>query len=223
MSSGSLSAATPETGGGRAFRPGPRKAFGAAALAAAAIAAILLVALGSSGGNAPTAQRAATKYGRLPAWLPRISNSTPKLEVARPSAPVLSEEQGYTVHAVLPGGSTDITAVGPQVPGYVADDVQSGTWPDDKPVPGTFIVTLADVSGDVPLSAGAFSILTDSGRIVHPRVTVRGGGRLPSMLHAGQHLNLEVTGGVTEGSGSIRWAPLGPKVLVGWIYQLELD
>ena len=54
-------------------------------------------------------------------------------------------------------------------------------------------------------------------------MTLVGGGRLPSALHAGQHVNLDVRGPVAEGSGSIRWAPLGPKVLVGWIYQVELD
>jgi hypothetical protein len=77
--------------------------------------------------------------------------------------------------------------------------------------------------GMVPLSAEAFSILTDAGTIVHPQVAVRDGGALPAMLRSGQHINLDVTGGVTEGSGSIRWAPLGKRVLVGRIYPLELD
>ena len=70
-------------------------------------------------------------------------------------------------------------------------------------------MTLADVKGTVPLSAGSFSILTDAGKIVHPKVTVKGGGALPATLHSGQHINLDVAAGVTEGSGSIRWAPLG--------------
>ncbi len=90
-------------------------------------------------------------------------------------------------------------------------------------MPGTFIVTLADVRGTVPLSTAAFSVLTDAGTIVHPKVAVRGGGALPATLHSGQRINLDVTANVTEGSGSIRWAPLGKRVLVGWIYQLELD
>ena len=46
---------------------------------------------------------------------------------------------------------------------------------------------------------------------------------MPAVLHAGQHVNLDVRAPVNEGSGSIRWAPLGRKVLVGWIYQVELD
>ena len=41
----------------------------------------------------------------------------------------------------------------------MAGSVQTGRRPDSKPVPGTFIVTLANVRGTVPLSASAFSIL----------------------------------------------------------------
>src|SRR5579863_448823 len=221
MSSGSLTAATPETGGGRAFRPGPRTASAAAVVAAMVIAAVLVVVLNSGANRAGRVH--VTKYGHLPSWLPNISNSTSKLEVARPATPVLHEEQGFTVRAVLPHGATNITAVGPQIPGWVASAEQTGKWPDDKPVPGKFIVTVIDAGGTVPVASGAFTILTDGGQIVHPRVAVEGGGRLPLTLHPGQHINLAVQGGVAEGSGSIRWAPLGRKVLVGWIYQVELD
>lgn len=224
MSSGSLTAATPETGGGRAFRPGPRRAFAVAIIAAILIAAILVIALSSGGKQAATGRlHAAAKYGHLPSWLPNISSNSQKLEVARSAAPVLREEQGYTVRAELPHGATNITAAGPEVPAWVASDVQSGTWPDEKPVPGKFIVTVIDAQGTVPVAASAFTVLTDAGVIVHPKVTLVGGGPLPAALHPGQHINLAVKGGVTEGSGSIRWAPLGPKVLVGWIYQVELD
>lgn len=222
MGSGTFSAAASETGGGRAFRPGPRTGLLAAALAAIAVAVVLVLIL-APGGSHPVRSHQVKAYGRLPTWLPKISNGSARLEVARPAAPVLGEAQGYTVHAEASTGSTDVTAAGPQIPSWVASEVQSGKWADGKPVPGTFVVTLADVKGTVPLAAGAFSILTDAGQIVHPKVVVKGGGPMPAALHAGEHINLDVTGGVTEGSGSIRWAPLGKRVLVGWIYQLELD
>jgi hypothetical protein len=196
-------------------------AFAVAIGAAIVIAVVLVVALSSGGDQSGRVH--ATRYGHLPSWLPKISNGTSKLEVARPASPVLHEEQGYTVRAVLPHGTTNVTAAGPQVPTWVASAEQTGKWPDGKPVPGKFIVTVIDAGGTVPLSAGAFTILTDAGQIVHPKVAVQGGGRLPASLHPGQHINLVVQGGVAEGSGSIRWAPLGQKVLVGWIYQLELD
>ncbi len=96
-------------------------------------------------------------------------------------------------------------------------------WPAAKPVPGACVVTLASVRGSVPVSASAFTLLTDAGQILHPKVTDMGGGAVPAELQPGQHLNLKLTTSVPEGSGSIRWAPLGRRVLVGWIYQLELD
>jgi hypothetical protein len=223
MSSGSLSAAGHhERGGGWALRPGPRSTVAAAAVAAIAVAALLLLTLTSGGAHRATRPAKVSAYGHLPGWLPKITNNV-KVEVAKPGSPILSEEQGYTVRAELARGGTEVTAAGPQIPAYVSNDVQRDAWPDSKPVPGTFIVTLADVRGTVPLSPTAFSILTDDGTIVHPEVAVRGGGALPAALHSGQRINLDVTGNVTEGSGSIRWAPLGKRVLVGWIYQLELD
>jgi hypothetical protein len=224
MSSGSLRAATPESGGGRAFGPGPRTALAVALIATIAIAATLVIALNSSGGHRVPLQAASVhRYGHLPSWLPKISNGASKLEVARPASPILEEEQGYTVRAELPSGATNVTASGPEIPNWVASAEQTGKLSDDDSVPGTFVVTLIGTHGTVPISAGAFTILTDAGRIVHPKVTLAGGGRLPAALHAGQHVNLNVRGGVDEGSGSIRWAPLGRKVLVGWIYQVELD
>jgi hypothetical protein len=223
MSSGSLSAAGHhERGGGRAFRPGPRSTLAVAAIAAIAVAALLVLTLTSGGAHRASPPAKVSAYGHLPGWLPKITNNV-KVDVAKPGSPILSEEQGYTVRAELPRGGTEITAAGPQIPAYVSNAEQRDAWPDSKPVPGTFIVTLANVRGTVPLSAAAFSILTDAGKIVHPKVTVRGGGALPAALHSGQRINLDVTGGVTDPSGSIRWAPLGKRVLVGWIYQLELD
>jgi hypothetical protein len=222
MSSGSLRAATRETGGGRAFRPGPRTAFAIGILVAIVVAATLEVALRSGGGHRPLTEAQVHRYGHLPSWLPKISNGTAKLEVARPSSPILQEEQGYTVRAQLPHGVANVTAAGPEIPSWVPSAEQTGKLSDGDAVPGTFIVTLIGAAGIVPVTAGSFTILTDAGKIVHPKVTVVGGGRMPSVLPAGQHVNLEVRAPVNEGSGSIRWAPLGRKVLVGWIYQVEL-
>src|SRR5579863_7153805 len=110
MSSGSLRVATSETGGDRAFRPGPRTALAMVIIAVIVVAAVLVIALSSGGKQATGRLHAATKYGHLPSWLPDISNGAEKLEVARPASPVLHEEQGYTVQAELPHGATNITA-----------------------------------------------------------------------------------------------------------------
>jgi len=225
MSSGTLSA-TSDNGGGRAFGPGPRWRIGVAAVAAIVVAAVVVVLLTSGGGHPSAASNAAkvnSSYGKLPSWLPAYHAGTPKLEVSTPAKPILGEEQGYTVHAELPHGSADVTAVGPAVPAYVAQYVQGGTWSSAHRAPVTFTVSLTNVKGTVPLPAGAFSILTNGGQILHTKVSVRGGGALPTTLHSGQSINLNVKGSAYEGSGSIRWAPLGKKVLIGWLYQLELD
>ena len=157
MSSGSLSAATRETGGGGAFRPGPRTAFAMGILVAIVVAATLEVALRSGGGHRPLTQARVHRYGDLPSWLPKISNGTPRLEVARASSPILQEEQGYTVRAELRHGVTNVTAAGPEIPSWVASAEQTGKLSDDDSVPGTFVVTLIGATGHGP----------DNGRVVH--------------------------------------------------------
>lgn len=221
MAVGSGTNATPSrNGGGRAFRPGPRWAFGAAALAAVIVAAVVVFALKPGGGHGAPGQ----KYGTLPSWLPKmhtVENETP--ELATVSKPVLAEEQGYTVSAKLPGGSAQVTANGPVLPGYVSNYVQSGKWPSTRLVPVSFYVTFASVKGDIALAPRDFNVLDGSGTILQTKVSIKGGGKLPAVLHSGQTVTLDVRGKAIEGQGSIRWAPGGKNVLVGWIYQLELD
>jgi hypothetical protein len=127
------------------------------------------------------------------------------------------------VNAKLPGGSAQVTANGPLLPGYVSNYVQSGKWPTSKLVPCSFYVTFASVKGTIRLSPSDFNVLDASGNIVPTIASVKGGGKVPAVLHSGQTVTLDVRGKAVEGQGSIRWAPGGKKVLVGWIYQLELD
>lgn len=230
MSSGTVHATPSQSGGGRAFRPGPRWTFGVAALIALALATVLVLALkpstATSGPSRPAGTARKITPGRVPAWIPKIpTTATPPMEVSSLAKPILDEEQGYTVHALLPGGSTDITIVGPKVPAYVTNLAVAGHWPASQDAPVTFMVTMTAVKGSVPLSALAFSTLTNTGVIGHPKVSVQGGGRLPSTLRMGQQINLDLNARVpaTSGMGSVRWAPTGRRVLVGWIYQMELD
>jgi hypothetical protein len=220
----SVQARPSENRGSRAFRPGSHWPFVAVVIAILVVAGGLVIALKPDGAASHAPARNLT-YGSLPKWLPKtpVNPSAPKLEVASTGAPILGEQQGFTVHARLAGGSADVTAVGPQVPAYVSNDDQSGLWPSGKLVPSTFYVTFSDIKGAIPISARAFSVLTDSGQIVPATVSVYGGGKVPAHLRAGQRMELAVKSKTLEGQGSIRWAPDGPKVLVGWIFQLELD
>jgi hypothetical protein len=193
----------------------------AAGLAALAAAAVLVLLLKPSGATIVAGHRVTP--GKVPAWLPTSKSSASKFEVATPAKPILEEEQGYTVHAVLPQGSADVTAVGPQFPAYVSNYAQSNRWPAGKLVPSTFFVTFAAVKGTIPVSAADFSVLTDTGEIVRARLKMKGGTPVPAMVRAGQPVTIEVVTRTVEGQGSIRWAPQNPHVLVGWLYQLELD
>jgi hypothetical protein len=196
----------------------------AAAILALVAAGALVMAL-KPGAATPHYPAQDLTYGSLPKWLPKqaVEPVAPKLEVATAASPILGEEQGFTVHAELPTGSADVTAVGPQVPSYVANYAQSGLWPSSKLVPSTFYVTFADVSGSIPIAARAFNVLTDGEQLVPASISVKGGGKVPAVVRAGQHIELLVKTKTLEGQGGFRWAPEGSKILVGWIYQLELD
>jgi hypothetical protein len=222
MTGGTVPATPSEHRGHRAFRPGARWVFLTAAAVALVAAAVIVLALKPSGGSTIVAGHRVTP-GKLPAWLPKITNTAPKLELATPAKPMLEEEQGYTVHAELPQGSADVTAVGPQFPAYVSNYAQSNRWPAGKLVPSTFFVTFAAVRGAVPISAADFSVLTDTGQIVRAKLKMKGGKPVPSSIHTGRQVTIEVVTRTIEGQGSIRWAPQSPHVLVGWLYQLELD
>jgi hypothetical protein len=225
--SGTADATPSGNHGRRAFRPGARWAFLAAAVAALVVAGGLVWALSANGSSRSPAQ--ARSFGSLPSWLPKavrdrkVQNTAPQTEVATPARPVLQEEQGYTVLAELPSGSVNITAVGPEFPSYVTQYAQRGLWPAGRQVRSTFDVTLAGVKGTVPLSAGAFSVFNIEHQLVGATLAAEGGGPVPSEVKAGQTVTVVVHTQTLEGEGALQWAPVGKKDLVGWIYQLELD
>jgi hypothetical protein len=220
MSSGTFRATPSDDHGGQVPGPGRRWAFVAAAVAALAAAAVVVFLIaGGSGGKSVE-----NTYGHLPKWLPKISTpAAPQLEVATVSKPILSEEQGYTVHAELPTGSVNITAAGPGFPAYVTNYAARGLWPASKPVPSVFYVTLADVKGTIPLAAGGFSVENQAYQQVGATVSLKGGGKAPASVHTGQTVTLAVHSTTLEGQGAIAWSPLGKKALIAWIYQVELD
>lgn len=221
MAVGSDTNVTPSRNrGGRAFKPGPRWAFGGAAVVALVIAGVLVLVLKGSSSNPND------KYGPLPTWLPKsvATAHAPTMESATPAKPILSEEEGYTVHASLPTGSADVTANGPLFPNYVTKYAENGQWPNGKLVPSTFYVTFAEVKGTIPIVKRDFDVLNGNGqRSLASSVVVKGGGKLPSALHKGQTVTLVVKAGALEGQGTVRWAPQAPKILVAWLWQLELD
>jgi hypothetical protein len=208
--------------GGRAFGPGPRARL-LAALAAFAVAAAAIVVIVTGGGSHPHRSAASLKYGQIPSWIPKQAQPSDRIVAATAARPVLAAVEGDTVLARLTAGSGYVTAVGPSVPNWVQNYAHSGHWTSASLAPSTFTVTLAQPQGAIPLRAADFSILTSAGEIVHPAVTLSGGGALPATAQAGKPLSLTLNAKLPEGEGALRWGPGGRRVLVAWMYTLELD
>lgn len=218
--------ANASSGKGGAFGPHPSRVWaGAALLAVAAIAAVVVLLTSVSGGAASRRAAIDSKYGSYPTWLKHTKlPSVDTVLKASLAHPQLDAVEGNTMEVTLPsGGDAEITAVGPSFPAWVAAATQAGTLPEGTAVPTTFAVTVIARHGAVPLRASAFSILTAAGQILQPAVTASGGQAPPTTLRAGEHVNLTIKAKLTEGDGSLRWAPIGSRVISGWLYQVELD
>jgi hypothetical protein len=219
MSSDPLNTAPSDSDGSRATWLGSRWAFGALAAGALALAAVLVLLIAGGAGGASASQ----KYGGLPKWLPKMKSTKASFEVATLKKPILSEEQGYTVHAEMSGANADVTALGPEFPTYVSNYAQEGRWPANKPVPSTFFITFARVHGTIPIRSRDFTVVTDTGQKVPVQLRADGHTALPNAVHSGQTVTFKAVTKTVEGQGAIRWAPNGNNILAAWIYQVELD
>jgi hypothetical protein len=192
-------------------------AFGAAAAAAFGIG----TAVGSAT-SSPTRQASSASYGGLPSWLPRAKDPVGRIVKASATHPLLQGIEGETVAVRLARGSVEATAVGPAFPAAVSQRDQADPE-DPASAPCTFKVTFAAARGVVPIAAGAFSLLDEHGG-VHPLiVTSAGGGPPPAAVRPGRTVTLTIKATLPEGEYDLRWAPDGPRVLVGWQASLELD
>jgi len=162
-----------------------------------------------------SATGSAAKYGGIPSWLPRPKVRVGRIVQASTAHPWLAIE-GDTVSVNLAGGRTTATAVGPAVP-------EEGQFPVPRTTPCTFTLTLTRVSGVVPLSAGAFTIIDEEGAIHHPRVRVTGGGTLPRRLGPGRSISLTIDDVLPTGAGTLSWAPNTAKPIVSWDFDVEID
>jgi len=207
----SRASALASSGEGRAFGPGLRRG----AVVSVIVLAALLGALALSMGHGKAPAGASAKYGGLPSWLPKATIPVGRIVHASPVHSVLGIE-GDTVAVTLGSGTVDATAVGPSVP-------ESGKFPVPATSPCTFIVTFAKTSGVIPLSAGAFAITDEEGRVHHPRVTALHGGAPPRQITAGKPVSLKMYAVLPTGSGSLSWAPGGRRPIVSWDFDVEID
>lgn len=209
------------TRGGWAKRPAPRRVL---ALCAVALVAIAATTYGVVRATTHTSNPLASlKYGKIPSWLPSAKPPPNQIVTATEASPVLAAIEGNTVDTQLAGGSAMVTTVGPAIPSWVSNQVQSGHWNAGETAPSTFTVTFAQVKGTIPLRASQFQILTTAGQVIHPAITTANGKPMPSEVTAGKPLMLTMKTGLVEGEGVLRWVPVGTRVLVAWTYELELD
>lgn len=160
---------------------------------------------------------------QLPAYLPSAAAPANQIVTATARRPVRAAVEGNTVIARLPGGSADVTVVGPQVPRRYTAAVQSGHRSQDLPVPASFIASITVRSGSVRVAPTSFTVESEDGAVHRPQVTGVSGGPLPAELGRGQHLNLRLVTSLVPGNGGVRWTPLGLAPLVTWTYVLEVD
>ena len=155
------------------------------------------------------------KYGPIPSWLPKSSTSAHLILTASTTHRVLAI-QGDTVAVSVPGGRVLATAVGPTVP-----------HPGRVPIPATtsctFTLRLTAGSAGMPLSGAAFTLVDQFGHVHHPRVTATGGGPLPRRVLPGQTVSLTMRAVLPTGNGSLEWATNGPRPIVAWDFNVEID
>jgi hypothetical protein len=108
------------------------------------------------------------------------------------------------------------TTVGPVVP-------EEGRFPVPATSPCSFTITLTAISGNLPLRAGAFTILDELGHLHHPRLIAKGGGPSPALVSQGHTVTLIASDVLPTGNGRLRWTPQGSKPVVSWDFDVEID
>ena len=181
----------------------------------AATGVLAVIAAAASLYLARTPGDAAARYGGLPSWLPTPAVPVGRIVQASPAHPWLAIE-GDTVRVILARGQALATAAGPAVP-------EEGTFPVPATTPCTFTITLADVSGTVPLSPAAFTIRDELGHLHHPQVTAGKGEPVPAGAAPGTTVTLTIKAVLPTGNGQLQWAPQGGTPVVSWDFDVEID
>jgi hypothetical protein len=198
-------------GRGSGRLPGWRRARSVLALVAVAAILVLVVILATKGGGS----KPAATYGKPPSWLPKAAAPTDHLVTATRGHPKLAVE-GDTVRVDLAHGQVDTTVVGPVVP-------EEGKFPVPPTSPCSFTITLTRVTGSVPLSAAAFTILAENGELYRPRVLGPNGGPVPRDVKPGHTVRLSVRAVLPTGGGQVRWTPETRAPISSWDFDVEID
>ena len=181
----------------------------AAILVGIAGLAVLAVAVISSRGSTSS-----TKFGGLPAFLPK-SSITPDSTLTGSIGRMALTTQGDTVKVVLPHGTVLVTVSGPVVPG-------EGLPYQARATTCTWTVTFAHATTAVPVSLDQFDTIDHGGVVYHPNF-VTGTPTPPTVLQAGQRTTFELRAVMVTGEGLMRWAPDGNNIEGEWDFEVEND
>lgn len=237
---------TAATDASRAFGPGSPRRAGPRAMSALALGSLLLAACGTVDHPAPdhklltgvapklssrlraqeqtiheqvTASlhqtNATQRYGGIPGFIPKSTLPVNRIVTATVAHPALAI-QGDGVRLDSAQGTTIATAVGPEVP-----DRYQGSFHNSAPV--SFDLSFAKVHGTIPIAPSMFVITDELGTILHPRLSVAGGGPVPADVPAGRPFTLVLKTKLPIGTGNVEYAPTGGHWLAEWNFDVETD
>ena len=111
--------------------------------------------------------------------------------------------------------SVMVTVRGPQVPGEglpFQANADTCTW----------VVTLSEATGTVPVSAADFTAIDDQNNVYKPAF-VPGRPKPAATVKPGQKVSFELRAVEATGEGLMRWAPDGHTIVAKWDFVVEND
>lgn len=152
-------------------------------------------------------------FRSAPAFLPSTTTPVDRVVTASTAHPQLAV-QGIAVEVHLPSGHVLADVTGPKVPPFVA--------PPPPAVTATFEVTLAHVTGTIPVRLRDFTITDQLGRTFHPTLVARE-RQPPPTVSSGHALTFRVAAVMPTGEGRLHWTPTGTSPVASWDFIVEND
>jgi hypothetical protein len=220
---GPASATSAEARAVPAVRPGSGPLLRSGPAAAACLMTVLALAGCGAAGHPAARPGAAARqadnadhFGGYPSFLPRstLNYHSDTVLTGTVQRPALTNE-GDGVEVRTPRWSVLVTVTGPQVPG-------EGLPYQAPSTTCTWVVTMSDATGPVPISVTDFTSIDDLDNVYRPTF-VPGQPRPPRMLRPGVRVSFELRAAEATGEGLMRWAPDGRNIVAKWDFVVEND
>jgi hypothetical protein len=193
-----------------AHRPGLRRLW------LAALPVLVAAGLATGPAAGATGHRPPKGLVGYPSFLPKdtLNVRSDALLVGTAARPALTSE-GDAVKVLTPHWSAQVTVSGPEVPG-------EGLPYQARATTCTWTVTIAKVTGRVPVAAADFDSIDAYGNVYRPAL-VPGQPTPPPVIQTGQKVTFELRTGEPVGEGLMRWAPIGGHIVAKWDFVVEND